>query len=119
VTGKEKRAGIIGGLVFIGLGIAAIINPNLTEGAEASGRNFLIKLVFIYPWSRPGGVIAILLGCGSIWGVIKPREYEKKEIPAEEIQKPEPSPTSTEEIETASTEENDDKKYAPPGYFDE
>jgi len=119
MTSKEKRAGIIGGIVFIGLGIAAIVNPNMMEGAEASGRNFLVKLIFAYLWSRPGGVIAILLGCGSIWGVIKPDDNPDEKASAVEVTKAvEPEPSSTEESENSKPEENDDRKYTPPGYFD-
>lgn len=118
MTGKEKRAGIIGGLILVGLGVAAIINPDLMEGAEVSGRNFLIKLVVVYLWSRPGGVIAVLLGCASIWGVIKRARVEKENTTAEEMHATEPGPASDAEAEGPGTEE-DDRKYAPPGYFDQ
>lgn len=118
MTAKAKRAGIIGGLIFIGLGIAAIINPDLMEGAEASGRHFLAKLIFIYLWSRPGGIVAILLGCCSIWGVIKPQEEEKNEATIDKNQKPDLRTVSIDETETPNANENDGAKYAPPGYFD-
>ncbi len=120
MTGKEKRAGIIGGLVFVGLGIAAVLNPHLMDNGEPSGRNFLTKLIFVYLWSRPGGVIAIILGCASIWNAIKPSAATGTvpstiEPQATTLKTIQPIAAPKQETDAAA---NDDRKYAPPGYFD-
>jgi hypothetical protein len=71
MTAKEKRGAIIGGLAFIGLGIAMIVHPDLAEGAEASGRHALLKTIIVWMWGIPGGIVAILLGSASVWSGIK------------------------------------------------
>ena len=71
MTPKEKRAAVIGGLCIIGLGIAAIVSPDLMADAEASGRHGLLKRLVIWAWSVPGGIIAVLLGAASVWSGVK------------------------------------------------
>lgn len=77
MTGKERRSGIIWGLIFIGLGIAAAVNPDLMEGAEPSGRHYLLKQTVVWLWSRPGGVVAILVGTALLWRVFKSKSKDK------------------------------------------
>lgn len=86
MTAKEKRSAIVGGLIFIGLGIAMIVNPNLAEGAEASGRNALLKTVILWVWGIPGGIVAILLGIASMWNGIKASKGGVKDSEASESQ---------------------------------
>jgi hypothetical protein len=67
MTAQEKRAAVIGGLCIVGLGIAAIVSPDLMSEAEVSGRNGLLKRLVAWAWSVPGGIIAIALGSASVW----------------------------------------------------
>lgn len=91
MTSKDKRVGIIGGLIFIGLGLTAIMKPDLLDGGDAKGRRFLVKWLVMFLWSRPFGAIAVVLGCGSIWNVIKssgPKKTLVEEAQAEVLQRP-------------------------------
>jgi len=67
MTAKEKRAAAIGGLCIVGLGIAALVSPDLMSDAEAAGRHGLLKRLVAWAWSVPGGIVAIVLGVVSVW----------------------------------------------------
>lgn len=61
---KDKLVGVVLILVFLGVGIGMIVHPNLIpDDVDPSGRRTqgIINLIDIV-WSRPVGVIAILLG---------------------------------------------------------
>lgn len=74
----EKIKGVIGGLVLIAFGIAMILNPDLMDGAEASGRRTLIKSILIFIWSLPAGIIVTILGGFIIYGAASAEEEEEQ-----------------------------------------
>lgn len=55
----------IGSLILIGLGVWAILSPDLMDGNNAEdikGRHQFIKTVIMYVWGIPGGVIFVFIG---------------------------------------------------------
>jgi hypothetical protein len=81
MTAKEKRGAIIGGLCVIVVGLVMIVQPDAAGGAEASGRHFILRTLFIWIWGVPAGIIAILLGGASIWTGIKAVREDREKPP--------------------------------------
>lgn len=52
-----KDLGLIA-MLFV-LGYAMISNPHMFDNVHATGRRFLIKIIFSYIWGIPAGVMAI------------------------------------------------------------
>jgi len=59
---KAKVGAVIIGLLIAGVGIAAIIYPDLLDSFDAGGRRALYKSVLKWAWGIPGGITAVLLG---------------------------------------------------------
>ncbi len=71
---NEKIKGILSGLFIAAIGIAMILNPDLMNDAEASGRRSFLKSILIWIWSLPVGVIITLLGGLTIYGAATSEE---------------------------------------------
>jgi uncharacterized membrane protein len=78
---KTKKIGtIILCILIIGIGIWAIIQPDLMNGVNPSGRRGLIKRIIIWAWGMPGGIIACIFGALGIYGHFLPDDDKKSEI---------------------------------------
>lgn len=76
---SEKIKGVLAALVIAAFGIGMIANPDLMDGAEASGRRSIIKQVLIWIWSMPAGIILTILGAFIGYGVITTDDDERAE----------------------------------------
>lgn len=74
---KEKIQGVLGALLFFAAGIFMIVNPELMEGAEASGRKSWLKQILIWIWCRPVGIILTILSIFTFYGAISSHEDEE------------------------------------------
>ena len=120
MTAKEKRGAIIGGLIFVGIGIAMIVNPHAADGAVASGRNSMIEAIIVWIWGIPGGIVLALLGGATFWGGVKAVRNGSQE--PEEQPEPEKTTETVPQISFSNKMDEtpkDDKQYAPPGYFEQ
>ena len=120
MTAKEKRGAIIGGLIFVGIGIAMIVNPHAADGAVASGRNSMIETIIVWIWGIPGGIVLALLGGATFWGGVKAVRNGSQE--PEEQPEPEKTTETVPQISFSNKMDEipkDDKQYAPPGYFEQ
>lgn len=61
---------IIWALVFTGLGLWMIFDPNMMDGQIASGRRAGLKQLLINVWGIPAGVISLLLGGFNIFSLV-------------------------------------------------
>lgn len=76
---NERIKGVLGGLLIFAIGVAMILNPELMNDAEASGRRSFLKSILIWIWSFPVGIIVTLLGGLAIYGAATSKEEEKGE----------------------------------------
>ncbi len=75
---KEKIGVLVFALVFIGLGVFAIIDPSAMEGAEAGGRRAWLKQLVVSVWGRPFGIVATVLGLLLIVGAFRGKSDENE-----------------------------------------
>ena len=66
-------------LLVFGIGVAMIVNPELMEGASASGRNFIVKKLFIWVWGIPGGIVLLVIGGIYTYSILKEGKTGKTE----------------------------------------
>jgi hypothetical protein len=59
---KEKTGIVIFALIVIGLGVAAIIYPDVMEGADTPPGKSWLEALISWLWGRPGGSVAIIFG---------------------------------------------------------
>ena len=62
---------LLWGFIFLGLGIWMLTNPELMDGADASGRRALFKSILIWAWGIPGGIISLLIGGATLYFYFK------------------------------------------------
>lgn len=74
---NQKIRPWIGIVALVAIGIFMIIDPNLMDHTEISGRKQFIKLIFSYIWGIPAGIL--LLGAGIYLG------YKKITASGEEV----------------------------------
>lgn len=61
---------IVWALIFTGLGLWMIFDPNMMEGQVASGRRAGMKQLLINIWGIPVGIISLLLGGFNIFSLV-------------------------------------------------
>lgn len=61
---------VVWALIFTGLGLWMIFNPNMMDGQIASGRRAGLKQLLITIWGIPTGVISLLLGGFNIFSLV-------------------------------------------------
>lgn len=71
-TLKDRAVALTLAVIFVGLGAAMVYRPVLLDAVQGklSGRSSRrIAATFELIWSRPVGVVAVLLGLLLLWGV--------------------------------------------------
>lgn len=69
MDGKERTGLTIGFVVFIGLGLLAVLKPDFTEGYEAAGRGAFFKQLMADYWGPQLGFAMMALGALALVGL--------------------------------------------------
>ncbi|MEZ4776199.1 MAG: hypothetical protein R3D00_23700 [Bacteroidia bacterium] len=71
----------IGIIALLIIGIVMISQPEMSEGADASGRNSLLKSALIAIWGIPAGIGCVLAALGLGYMRMKGGDEEEKKNP--------------------------------------
>ena len=77
---KEILSTLLFAAILIGLGSVMIMNPDL-GGYEPHGRYYLVKKIIVLIWGKTAGIIGLILGALSIFGVFVADTAETKADP--------------------------------------
>lgn len=63
---------VLFGIGLFGLGIASLMYPDAMVDAEVRGRRGLIKMLIIWAWGWPLGIVGLILGAVCLWSSLLP-----------------------------------------------
>lgn len=72
---------IVLSVAMVAFGIFILVDPNLMDDVDATGRNALLKQVLVLIWGIPGGLVLLIVG-GLIGGLTGYKIFNKKPEPS-------------------------------------
>ena len=66
---KDRRGFAVGFVIFIGLGLSALVNPTFFEGYQSVGPSSFLKELAMDYWGRKMGIAMMVLGALALVGL--------------------------------------------------